>query len=141
MRQNKNINIKPNKPNKQKTTNGTGPRLAHWILPLPKSKRIGSEWRYAWIPVVAPLLAGAAAGGIYKGWLPQLKGVVKSDTNPFSTNALAATSIEQQVKSSTSSELGALTLGQDAGSSDKSVGKAVKSALGLTSKPRGAAGG
>jgi len=60
-----------------------GPRLAHWILPLPKSKRIGSEWRYAWIPVIAPLCAGVCAGGLYKAWLPRLIGQVKPDTNPF----------------------------------------------------------
>lgn len=55
-----------------------GPRIAHWLLPLPKSKKIGSEWKYAWIPVIAPLCAGAAAGGLYQAWLPQLKGTVKA---------------------------------------------------------------
>lgn len=105
-----------------------GPRLAHWLLPLPKSKRIGSEWKYAWIPVVAPLCAGAAAGGIYQAWLPQLKGQVKADTNPFSTNALAATSVEQEVKSS-GAAAASLVLGQDTKSTKKALGKAVKSAV------------
>jgi hypothetical protein len=162
------------------------------------------------------VLAGAAAGGIYQAWLPQLKGTVKvrsdmgkdtragawwlvvfrsrlfrgrapprradcalclfvpprarsparssrsftvcsshprtstpspkhtetrnsssnkqADTNPFSTNALAATSIEQQIKSDTTGAAAALTLGQDNKSSKKAIGKAVKSAIGASSK-------
>ena len=175
-----------------------GPRLAHWILPLPKSKRIGSEWRYAWIPVVAPLCAGACAGGLYQAWLPQLKGTVKADTNPFSTvgtvvlplftrafaflfalvtradaprraeeknptaaaaraaaadapppppfpktkkkqNALAATSIEQQVKSDLPGNAASLVLGQDTQSSQKTLGAAVKSAVGASKKSGAAA--
>ena len=36
-----------------------GPRLAHAILPIPGKG--GSDWRYAWIPVVGPFL-GAAVG-------------------------------------------------------------------------------
>lgn len=81
--------------------------------------------------MVAPLCAGAVAGGLYQAWLPQLKGTVKADTNPFSTNALAATSIEQEIKSGTSAAAGELTLGQDTKSTAKEAGKAVKSALGL----------
>ncbi|MDQ0458887.1 MIP/aquaporin family protein [Clostridium sardiniense] len=41
-----------------------GPRLAHFILPVPGKG--GSDWRYAWIPVVAPIL-GAIAGAIAYG--------------------------------------------------------------------------
>jgi glycerol uptake facilitator protein len=37
-----------------------GPRLAHWILPIPGKG--GSNWSYAPIPVVGPLLGGALAG-------------------------------------------------------------------------------
>lgn len=37
-----------------------GPRLAHWILPI--AGKGASDWRYAWIPVVAPLIGGAIAG-------------------------------------------------------------------------------
>jgi len=37
-----------------------GPRLAHWILPIPGKG--GSNWRYAPIPVVGPLVGGALAG-------------------------------------------------------------------------------
>jgi glycerol uptake facilitator protein len=36
-----------------------GPRIAHAILPIPKKG--SSDWSYAWIPVVAPLLGGLIA--------------------------------------------------------------------------------
>ncbi|EFL27374.1 MULTISPECIES: MIP/aquaporin family protein [Streptomyces] len=41
-----------------------GPRIVHALLPLPNKG--GSDWGYAWIPVVGPLLGGAIAGGIYE---------------------------------------------------------------------------
>ncbi|MFC7306752.1 MIP/aquaporin family protein [Streptomyces monticola] len=40
-----------------------GPRIVHSLLPLPNKG--GSDWSYAWIPVVGPLLGGAIAAGIY----------------------------------------------------------------------------
>ena len=40
-----------------------GPRIAHAVLPLPA--RRGSNWRYAWIPVVAPILGGVAGAALY----------------------------------------------------------------------------
>jgi glycerol uptake facilitator protein len=40
-----------------------GPRVAHAILPL-RGKR-DSDWRYAWIPVVAPIVGGAIGAGLY----------------------------------------------------------------------------
>ncbi|MFD9006152.1 MIP/aquaporin family protein [Streptomyces sp. NPDC059582] len=40
-----------------------GPRIVHALLPLPNKG--GSDWRYAWIPVVGPLAGGAIAAGIY----------------------------------------------------------------------------
>ncbi|MFI6692675.1 MIP/aquaporin family protein [Streptomyces sp. NPDC050433] len=40
-----------------------GPRIVHALLPLPNKG--GSDWTYAWIPVVAPLIGGAAAAGLY----------------------------------------------------------------------------
>ena len=36
-----------------------GPRLAHAILPIPGKR--DSDWNYAWVPVVAPILGGALA--------------------------------------------------------------------------------
>ncbi|MFJ5711285.1 MULTISPECIES: MIP/aquaporin family protein [unclassified Streptomyces] len=41
-----------------------GPRIVHALLPLPNKG--GSDWSYAWIPVVGPLIGGALAAGIYK---------------------------------------------------------------------------
>ncbi|MEV5988914.1 MIP/aquaporin family protein [Streptomyces sp. NPDC052051] len=40
-----------------------GPRIVHALLPLPNKG--GSDWGYAWIPVVGPLLGGAIGAGIY----------------------------------------------------------------------------
>jgi len=36
-----------------------GPRLAHAILPIPGKR--DSDWNYAWIPVVAPIVGGMLA--------------------------------------------------------------------------------
>jgi len=40
-----------------------GPRIAHFLLPI-KGKR-DSNWRYAWVPVVAPLVGCALAALLY----------------------------------------------------------------------------
>lgn len=45
-----------------------GPRLAHAILPI--AGKGGSDWKYAGIPVVGPLL-----GGVLAGWLLRALGV------------------------------------------------------------------
>src|SRR5208283_1520632 len=37
-----------------------GPRIAHAILPIPNKE--GSDWGYAAVPIVGPLLGGALAG-------------------------------------------------------------------------------
>src|SRR4029079_10367708 len=36
-----------------------GPRIAHAVLPIPG--KVGSDWDYAWIPVVGPLIGGIIA--------------------------------------------------------------------------------
>ncbi|MGP4003201.1 MIP/aquaporin family protein [Streptomyces sp. 8N706] len=41
-----------------------GPRIVHALLPLPNKG--GSDWGYAWVPVVGPLIGGALAGAIYQ---------------------------------------------------------------------------
>jgi glycerol uptake facilitator protein len=41
-----------------------GPRIVHSLLPLPNKG--GSDWTYAWIPVLGPLAGAALAGGLYK---------------------------------------------------------------------------
>jgi glycerol uptake facilitator protein len=42
-----------------------GPRLAHAILPI--AGKGGSDWRYAWIPIVGPIV-----GGLIGAWTYQL---------------------------------------------------------------------
>jgi glycerol uptake facilitator protein len=41
-----------------------GPRLAHALLPIPGKG--GSNWGYAWIPIVGPILGGSLGGLFYK---------------------------------------------------------------------------
>ena len=40
-----------------------GPRLAHAMLPIPGKG--GSDWAYAWIPIVGPLIGGVLGAGLY----------------------------------------------------------------------------
>ncbi|MDX2595736.1 aquaporin family protein [Streptomyces sp. WI03-4A] len=40
-----------------------GPRIVHTFLPIPHKG--SSDWGYAWIPVVGPLIGGALAGLVY----------------------------------------------------------------------------
>jgi len=39
------------------------PRIAHAILPIPNKG--GSDWRYAWIPVVGPVIGGIIGAVVY----------------------------------------------------------------------------
>ena len=41
-----------------------GPRIAHALLPI--SGKGGSDWAYAWIPVVGPILGGICGAACYK---------------------------------------------------------------------------
>ena len=41
-----------------------GPRIAHFVLPIPGKRN--SDWGYAWIPVVGPIIGGLLAAGFYK---------------------------------------------------------------------------
>ncbi|MDP4104285.1 MAG: MIP/aquaporin family protein [Bacillota bacterium] len=41
-----------------------GPRLAHALLPIPGKGN--SNWGYAWIPIVGPILGGSLGGLFYK---------------------------------------------------------------------------
>ena len=43
-----------------------GPRLAHALLPIPGKR--DSDWGYAWIPVVAPILGGLLAAVVTSLW-------------------------------------------------------------------------
>jgi glycerol uptake facilitator protein len=40
-----------------------GPRIMHFLLPIPLKR--DSDWRYAWVPVVGPLIGAALAAGIF----------------------------------------------------------------------------
>lgn len=40
-----------------------GPRIMHTILPIPGKRN--SDWAYSWVPIVAPILGGALAAGLY----------------------------------------------------------------------------
>lgn len=41
-----------------------GPRIAHALLPIPGKG--DSDWGYAWIPVLAPILGGIAGAAVYQ---------------------------------------------------------------------------
>ena len=45
-----------------------GPRIMHAILPIPGKG--SSDWGYAWIPVVGPLIGGALAALAFKLFYP-----------------------------------------------------------------------
>ena len=44
------------------------PRLAHALLPI--AGKGGSDWRYAWIPVVGPIAGGVLAAIFYRAFWP-----------------------------------------------------------------------
>jgi glycerol uptake facilitator protein len=41
-----------------------GPRIVHAILPI--SGKGSSDWEYAWVPVIAPILGGVAGAQLFK---------------------------------------------------------------------------
>lgn len=45
-----------------------GPRLAHAILPV--AGKGGSDWGYAWIPIVGPIIGGVLGALFYKAFWP-----------------------------------------------------------------------
>lgn len=45
-----------------------GPRLAHALLPIPGKG--GSDWAYAWIPVVGPALGGVLGACVFRAFWP-----------------------------------------------------------------------
>lgn len=44
-----------------------GPRIAHWILPIPNKG--DSNWKYAWLPVLAPLVGAGIAAAVIRWWI------------------------------------------------------------------------
>lgn len=45
-----------------------GPRIAHQLLPI--RGKGGSDWSYAWVPIVAPLIGGAGGAVLYRALFP-----------------------------------------------------------------------
>lgn len=43
-----------------------GPRFAHWVLPIPGKST--SQWDYAWVPVLGPLVGGLF-GAVFWKWV------------------------------------------------------------------------
>jgi len=41
-----------------------GPRLAHFVLPI--AGKGGSDWSYAWVPVLGPILGGVLGAAFYR---------------------------------------------------------------------------
>jgi glycerol uptake facilitator protein len=41
-----------------------GPRIAHWLLPVHRKR--DSDWSYAWIPVVGPMLGAVLAAMVFR---------------------------------------------------------------------------
>jgi len=44
-------------------TRDLGPRVAHAVLPIPGKG--DSDWSYAWVPVLGPLVGGALGWAVY----------------------------------------------------------------------------
>jgi glycerol uptake facilitator protein len=42
-----------------------GPRIAHFLLPVPGKR--DSDWGYAWVPVMGPILGGLLAAALHAG--------------------------------------------------------------------------
>ncbi|MCX6222562.1 MAG: aquaporin family protein [Bacteroidia bacterium] len=40
-----------------------GPRIMHYLLPIPNKR--DSDWTYAWVPIVGPLLGAVSAAGLF----------------------------------------------------------------------------
>lgn len=46
-----------------------GPRIAHFILPIPRKR--DSDWSYAWVPIVGPIIGAVFGALVYKQFFLQ----------------------------------------------------------------------
>lgn len=51
-----------------------GPRLAHQVLPI--AGKGDSDWGYAWVPIVGPILGGVVAALLYRALWPEVAPVI-----------------------------------------------------------------
>jgi glycerol uptake facilitator protein len=71
-----------------------GPRLAHAVLPIPG--KAPSDWQYAWIPVVGPILGGIGRrGALRAGGVLTMKGVNSQRPTPSSQGEPMARRVEK----------------------------------------------
>ena len=56
-----------------------GPRIMHAILPI--AGKGSSDWGYAWIPVVGPLIGGALAAVLFNTEWPDVSIRANEETN------------------------------------------------------------
>ena len=42
-----------------------GPRIAHFVLPIPGKR--DSDWGYAWIPIIGPIVGGIIGAQLFRG--------------------------------------------------------------------------
>ena len=47
-----------------------GPRLAHFLLPIPGKTH--SDWNYAWVPIIGPIIGGILGAFFYKTCWPSI---------------------------------------------------------------------
>jgi glycerol uptake facilitator protein len=40
-----------------------GPRIMHFFLPIPNKR--DSDWKYAWVPILGPMLGAASAAALF----------------------------------------------------------------------------
>ena len=40
-----------------------GPRIMHYFLPIPNKRT--SDWKYAWVPILGPMLGAASAAALF----------------------------------------------------------------------------
>ena len=63
-----------------------GPRIAHAVLPIPGKG--SSDWGYAWIPILGPIVGGVIAAFFYQAHLEGMKHILALDQGTTSSRAI-----------------------------------------------------